>query len=103
MGSDGRGRIVPVGLWDLVEPLPPVARLRPQGGGTAKPDDEAVSAAIVSGPSKSTVHRRFRLWTRDGPGAARIRRVFDATGRSRRWYYGRTRVRSTRMTGTATG
>jgi transposase len=53
--------------------LPP-ARVRPQGGGVANIDDEAVFAAIISvlvsgcawralppcfGASKSTVHRRF--------------------------------------------
>ncbi|MFJ1709710.1 transposase [Kitasatospora sp. NPDC088346] len=58
-----------------------LARVRPQGGGTANLDDEAVLAAIVYvlrtgcawrhlppcfGLSKSTVHRRFTIWTRDG-------------------------------------
>jgi transposase len=81
MGSGGWGWIVPDGLWDVVEPLLPALRVRPQGGGTANLDDEAVFAAIVYvlttgcawrhlppcfGLSKSTVHRRFTLWTRDG-------------------------------------
>nr|WP_095877440.1 IS5 family transposase [Streptomyces sp. TLI_235] len=81
MGSGRWGWIVPDGLWDLVEPLLPAARVRPQGGGTANLDDEAVFAAVVYvlttgcawrhlppcfGLSKSTVHRRFTIWTRDG-------------------------------------
>ncbi len=41
------GWIVPDGLWEVVEPLLPAARVRPQGGGTANLDDEAVFAAIV--------------------------------------------------------
>jgi transposase len=55
--------------------------VRPQGGGTQNIDDEAVFAAIVSvltsgcawrhlppcfGASKSTVHRRFLIWSRAG-------------------------------------
>jgi transposase len=81
MGSGGWGWIVPDGLWDVVEPLLPTVRVRPQGGGTANLDDEAVFAAVVYvlttgcawrhlppcfGLSKSTVHRRFTIWTRDG-------------------------------------
>jgi transposase len=73
--------IVPEGLWEIVQPLLPPARRRPQGGGTANIDDEAVFAAIVyvlvSGcawrhlppcfpASKSTVHRRFLIWSRAG-------------------------------------
>lgn len=60
--------------------LPP-ARVRPQGGGVANIDDEAVFAAIIYvlvsgcawralppcfGASKSTVHRRFLIWSRAG-------------------------------------
>ncbi|MBT2511535.1 transposase [Streptomyces sp. ISL-98] len=60
--------------------LPP-ARVRPQGGGVASIDDEAVFAAIIYvlvsgcawralppcfGASKSTVHRRFVVWSRAG-------------------------------------
>jgi transposase len=68
-------------LWEIVRPLLPAARVRPQGGGTANIDDEAVFAAIVYvltsgcawrhlppcfGASKSTVHRRFLIWSRAG-------------------------------------
>ncbi|MFD9123240.1 transposase [Kitasatospora sp. NPDC059571] len=84
MGSGRLGWIVPDGLWDVVEPLLPAARVPPQGGGAANLDDEAVFAAIVYvltagcawrhllpcfGLSKSTVHRCFTIWTRDGLGA----------------------------------
>ncbi len=75
------GWIVPDGLWEIAEPLLPPARVRPQGGGVANIDDEAVCAAIVYvlvsgcawralppcfGASKSTVHRRFLIWSRAG-------------------------------------
>ncbi|MEU2358698.1 IS5 family transposase [Streptomyces misionensis] len=47
MGSERWGWIVPEGLWEIVRPLLPPARVRPQGGGVANIDDEAVFAAIV--------------------------------------------------------
>ncbi|GGU93950.1 hypothetical protein GCM10010182_07260 [Actinomadura cremea] len=80
--SEGRWDwVVPEGLWEVVRPLLPPPRVRPQGGGTANIDDEAVFAAIVYvltsgcawrslppcfGASKSTVHRRFTIWSRAG-------------------------------------
>ncbi len=81
MGSGRWDWIVPDGLWEIAEPLLPAARVRPQGGGVANIDDEAVFAAIVYvlvsgcawralppcfGASKSTVHRRFVIWSRAG-------------------------------------
>ncbi|GAA2768495.1 hypothetical protein GCM10010103_75370 [Streptomyces paradoxus] len=45
--SNDRGRITPDSLWDLVRPLLPPSRVRPQGCGTQDPPDEAVFAAIV--------------------------------------------------------
>ncbi|WJY36141.1 transposase [Streptomyces sp. P9-2B-2] len=75
------GPIVPDGLWEIARPLLPPARVRPQGGGVANIDDEAVFAAIIYvlvsgcawralppcfGASKSTVHRRFVIWSRAG-------------------------------------
>ncbi|MFD0343343.1 IS5 family transposase [Streptomyces sp. NPDC127117] len=81
MGSGRWGWIVPDGLWETARPLLSPARVRPQGGGIANIDDEAVFAAIVYGPvsgcawralppcfgaSKSTVHRRFVIWSRAG-------------------------------------
>lgn len=39
---------MPEGLWEIVEPLLPSARVRPQGGGTANPDlAEALFGDIV--------------------------------------------------------
>ncbi|MER5201489.1 transposase, partial [Streptomyces sp. NPDC002755] len=81
MGSGCWGWIVPDGLWEIAKPLLPSARLRPQGGGAANTDDGAVFAAIIYvlvsgcawralppcfGASKSTVHRRFAIWSRAG-------------------------------------
>ncbi|MFF3363733.1 IS5 family transposase [Streptomyces misionensis] len=81
MGSGRWGWIVPDGLWEIARPLLPPARVRPQGGGVANIDDEAVFAAIIYvlvsgcawralppcfGASKSTVHRRFLIWSRAG-------------------------------------
>ncbi|MER7305536.1 IS5 family transposase [Streptomyces griseoluteus] len=81
MGSGRWGWIVPDGLWEIARPLLPLARVRPQGGGVANIDDEAVFAAIIYvlvsgcawralppcfGASKSTAHRRFLIWSRAG-------------------------------------
>lgn len=40
-------RLVPDGLWELVGPLLPSFKSRPQGGGTAPRDERAVFAAVV--------------------------------------------------------
>jgi transposase len=81
MGSERWGWFVPEGLWEIARPLLPPARVRPQGGGVPNIDDEAVFAAIIYvlvsgcawralppcfGASKSTVHRRFVIWSRAG-------------------------------------
>ena len=70
--------LVPDGLWEIVEPLIPPQRDRPQGGGTRHVDERAVFTAIVYvlatgcarghlpaefGVSKATAHRRFVAWT----------------------------------------
>jgi transposase len=47
MGSGRWGWIVPDGLWEIARPLLPPTRVRPQGGGVANIDDEAVFAAII--------------------------------------------------------
>jgi transposase len=39
--------LVPDGLWEIVEPLLPAQRERPQGGGTRHVDDRAVFTAVV--------------------------------------------------------
>lgn len=81
IGSGRWGWIVPDGLWETAWPLLPPARVRPQGGGVANTDDEAAFATIVYvlvsgcawralppcfGASKSTVHRRFVIWSTAG-------------------------------------
>ena len=38
--------LVPDGLWEIVEPLIPPHRQRPQGGGTRHVDDRAMLTAI---------------------------------------------------------
>lgn len=40
-------RLVPDGLWVLVEPLLPKFETLPQGGGTASVDERAVFTAVV--------------------------------------------------------
>ncbi|MFL1897508.1 IS5 family transposase [Streptomyces tauricus] len=97
MGSGRWDWIVPDGLWELARPLLPSARVRPQGGGVANIDDEAVFAAVVYvlvsgcawralppcfGASKSTVHRRFLIWSRAGVWGRLHREVLQLlTGR----------------------
>jgi transposase len=70
-------RLVPDDLWELLEPLIPPPRTRPQGGGRSRADDRAVFSAIafvltsgcpwralpsVFGVKPPTVHRRFGEW-----------------------------------------
>lgn len=98
MGSGKRDWIVPEGLWEIARPLLPPARVRPQGGGVANIDDGAIFAAIIYvlvsgcawralppcfGASKSTVHRRFLIWSRAGLWArlhAKILQLLDDEG-----------------------
>ena len=72
----------PDDFWQVAQPLIPVPRPRPQGGGRKRADDRAVLAAIVYlvqagcswtklpavmfGVGRSTVHRRFTEWTASG-------------------------------------
>lgn len=71
--------IAPQELWETAKPLIPTHRARSQGGGTANTCDETLFAAILYvlvsgcawrslppcfGVSKSTVHRRFLMWTK---------------------------------------
>ena len=72
----------PDDLWQVAQPLIPVAAKRPQGGGKRRADDRAVLAAIAYmvqagcswrklpavffGVSRPTVHRRFTEWTKYG-------------------------------------
>jgi transposase len=87
--------LVPDGLWDIVGPLIPAQRERPQGGGTRYVDDRAVFTAIVYvlttdcawrhlpaefGVSKATAHRRFLAWTQAGLWRRLHRAVLDRLG-----------------------
>ena len=86
---------MPDGLWEIVEPLIPPQRDRPQGGGTRHVDERAVFTAIAYvlttgcawrhlpaefGVSKATAHRRFVAWTEAGLHRA----VLDRLGERRR-------------------
>ncbi|WP_415361991.1 transposase [Saccharothrix sp. BKS2] len=81
MADDLVERLVPPGLWTLVQPRIPGWEARKQGGGTGPRDDRASLAAVVFvlvtgcawrhlppvfGVSKATAHRRFRHWTSAG-------------------------------------
>lgn len=96
MGVDLAQRLVPDGLWALVEPLLPGFRPRRQGGGTAGLDDRAVFTAIVYvltsgcawrhlprsfGVSPATAHRRFAAWTQAGLWRRLHVAVLDECGR----------------------
>lgn len=88
-------RLVPDELWALVEPLLPVQRVRPQGGGTVYADERAVFTAIVfvlvSGcawrhlppcfaVAVPTAHRRFSEWTKAGLWRGLQEAVLDRHG-----------------------
>ena len=87
--------LVPDGLWEIVEPLLPPQRERPQGGGTRFVEDRAVFTAIVYvltagcawrhlpaefGVSPATAHRRFVAWTEAGLWRRLRRAVLDRLG-----------------------
>jgi transposase len=87
--------LAPDRLWQIVEPLLPPQRERPQGGGTRYRDDRAVFTAIVYvlttgcawrhlpaefGVSKATAHRRFVAWTQAGLWRRLHRAVLDRLG-----------------------
>ena len=88
-------RLVPDELWDLVEPLLPEFRPRPQGGGVTPTDQRAVFTAVVYvltsgcawrmlppsfGVSVPTAHRRFTVWTKAGVWRRLHRAVLDELG-----------------------
>ncbi|MFD8993914.1 transposase [Streptomyces abikoensis] len=81
MSTDPPKRLVPDARWELVAPLLPSFAARPQGGGTAPCDEQAVFTAVVYvltsgrawrhlpptfGTSPATAHRRFTVWTEAG-------------------------------------
>jgi transposase len=89
-------RLVPDELWVLVGPLLPPPKLRQQGGGRARADDQKVFTAIVlvlvSGcawrhlppcfeVSAPTAHRRFGEWSGAGVWRKLQRAVLDERGR----------------------
>ncbi|MGC5343777.1 IS5 family transposase [Streptomyces sp. DT171] len=95
MSADLSRRLVPDGLWELVAPLLPPFKSRPQGGGTAPCDERAVFAAVVYvltsgcawrhlpeafGVSPATAHRRFTVWTKAGLWRRLHRAVLDELG-----------------------
>jgi transposase len=95
MGDAFAERLVPDGLWEIVEPLLPEFELRPQGGGTAPRDQRAVFTAVVYvlttgcawrhlspsfGIPPATAHRRFAAWTRAGVWVKLHHAVLDGLG-----------------------
>ena len=95
MGQRLGPELVPDGLWEIVEPLIPPQRERPQGGGTRFVEDRAVFTAIVYvlttgcawrhlpaefGVSPATAHRRFAAWTEAGLWRRLHRAVLDRLG-----------------------
>ena len=88
-------RLVPDELWELVRPLIPPVKSRPQGGGRARVDDRMVFTAIVYvltsgcawrdlpphfGVTVPTAHRRFTEWTQAGLWRKLHRAVLDELG-----------------------
>ncbi|MFD9193568.1 transposase [Streptomyces phaeochromogenes] len=81
LGADLSKRLGPDELWEPATPLLPSFAARPQGGGTAPYDEQAVFTAAVYalmsgcawrhlpppfGTSPATAHRRFTVWTEAG-------------------------------------
>lgn len=88
-------RLVPDGLWEIVEPLIPVAPKRVQSDGIVRADDRAVFCAIVFvltsgcawrylppsfGVSHQTTYQRFTEWSEAGLWAKLHRAVLDRLG-----------------------
>ena len=95
MGDELARRLVPDELWEVVAPLIPPARVRPQGGGRARADDRAIFTAItfvltsgvpwrgvphVFGVKPPTVHRRFAEWVSLGLWQRLHRETVDRFG-----------------------
>jgi transposase len=95
VGNELSLRLVPDGLWEIVDPLLPEFNPRPQGGGTAATDKRAVFTAIVFvltcgcawrhlpaefGVTVPTAHRRFLLWAKAGVFDRIHRAVLDRLG-----------------------
>lgn len=82
-------RLVPDRLWNIVAPLVPTPKVRPQGGGRSRVGDRAVFVAVVYvltsgcawrrlpvsfGIAVPTAYRRFVEWN----GVDLWQRVYDA-------------------------
>ena len=82
-------RLVPDRLWNIVAPLVPTPKVRPQGGGRSRGGDRAVFVAVVYvltsgcawrrlpvsfGIAVPTAYRRFVEWN----GVDLWQRVYDA-------------------------
>jgi transposase len=82
-------RLVPDRLWNIVQPLVPVPKIRPQGGGRSRVGDRAVFVAVVYvltsgcawrrlpvtfGIAVPTAYRRFVEWN----GVDLWQRIYDA-------------------------
>ena len=95
VGDQLAKRLVPDGLWEIVEPLLPAFEPRPQGGGTMPRDQRAVFTAVVYvlttgcawrhlppgfAVSPATAHRRFAAWTRAGVWSRLQQAVLDRLG-----------------------
>ncbi|MET9532561.1 transposase [Streptomyces sp. NPDC006649] len=95
MSANLSRRLVPDGLRELVAPLLPSFKSRPQGGGTAPLDERAVFTAVVYvltsgcawrhlpekfGLSPATAHRRFTVWSEAGLWRRLHRAVLDELG-----------------------
>ncbi|MFJ8769614.1 IS5 family transposase [Streptomyces clavifer] len=93
--ADLSKRLVSDELWELVAPLLPTFAARPQGGGTAPRDEQAVFTAVVYvltsgcawrylpesfGASPATAHRRFSVWTEAGLWRRLHRAMLDELG-----------------------
>lgn len=95
MENDLARRLVPDGLWEIVEPLIPPAKVRPQGGGRTRVDDRAAFTAMtfvltsgcawrqvpeVFGVAPTTLHRRFLEWASAGLWQRLHRAALDRFG-----------------------
>ncbi|MFF8103115.1 transposase [Streptomyces sp. NPDC016640] len=89
------GRLVPDGVWEIFQDIPPVQPVRAQAGGRRRCDDRAVPAAIVFvatpgctwrplppvfGASWQTVRRRFTDWPKARMRAKPHRVTLDRSG-----------------------
>lgn len=107
MGSNRWEWIVPADLWEIAQPVLPLPMVRLENGQAQNADDEDVFAAVIYvlvsdcawrslpscfGISKSTVHRRFLIWSRAGVWEELLAAATVAPARATRDVLGFTRV-----------